>query len=421
MAAARATFYPDSGAQGMGGSRLNPEGAGLLRRGLRNVGRRLFDRLIPAIRFDAASGPAFCAYAYNKSAVVDGYHVCTLIEPLIERYARDVYTYVTLGRLPGPEKVASIQVPLAVNWVELLLSLACLRPSDALDYRFIARLYTKQLCFPKRHRRLHAVRTFILAHYMSLKFRELANACDSAYVIVYYNATMLGLVRAFRRRGKRVHDVQHGYLGPDHDAYNNRNAFSLESSFRPTAFIVWDHRFGEHIQTVLGMPWQSTDYLHLKAFAKRRAGQGDRRTVLYSLQWGTPVPDEVYAAVQQLKDLNWILRMHPNERSKRSDLDSLWCLPNVTITDSREPLSVALASADLHVTFNSGVVHEAARLGVRTLVLDRNFGIRIPDEIRSGLASLVSGGGLLAAVQDSLAEKSSVVKPSVAPESLYKE
>ncbi len=326
--------------------------------------------------------------------LVDQLRVCPLMDPLIAQRRKEAYTYVVIGRVTGPEAIPSVQVPHKLNWIEFAFSLLFFERGDLTDYRFVAQIYTLQICLPKRHRRLHALRTFLIARYFALKFRNVAEVCDSAHVLVFYNAIMLGVVRAFRRLGKSVWDVQHGYLGPDHDAYNNVSAYSLNSSFRPNGFLVWDRHFGEYLEARFRVRWKSTDYLHLKSFSLPIAQMRECTTVLYSLQWETPVPAEVAAAVRRLEGVRWLLRMHPFDRSPRKDLDLMRDLPNVTVARSDDPLHNALRACDLHLTYNSSVVHEAAVLGIPSLFLDPACIVRFAHEIDKGFAQFVPEGGL---------------------------
>jgi hypothetical protein len=386
--------------------------------GLRSLRTRLLDRMVPPLPIEARGGPAYFAYDYHKSALVGGSYMCPLLDPLIRARGERIYTYVTIGELPGAETVESAHVPRRLNWLELLCSLFFVERGDFADLRFLLMLYdAPELCRLRRGGRWHevrpfrwllALRGFLVARYFCMKFRLVAANCDSAHVLVYYNAVMLGVTRAFRRLGKPVWDVQHGYLGPNHDAYNNPRAFAIDSGFRPSAFLVWDSHFGEYLERTLGAKWESTDFMHLRAFGRVRRHDRSRRSILYSLQWGTPVPDDVFEAVRRFPQIDWLFRMHPCETSSRADLDALRGLSNATIVDADRPLSLALADCDVHVTFNSGVVHEAAALGIPSLVLDGTFAARIAREADAGLAYCVDKGDLVAALDRTLTATNSV-------------
>lgn len=353
----------------------------------------LLERLVPPIRIANAGGIAYFAYYTHKKTVIEGRAACPLLDPLIRQRRAHRYTHILLGRVSRPEAVPSIQVPRSLNWLEFACSLLFFERHDVTDYRFITRLITPQLCTPKRHRRLHALRSFLLARYFALKFRNIASACDCAYVICYYDAIMLGVVRAFRRLDKPVWDVQHGHLGATHDAYNNSSAYALRSNFQPTGFVVWDKSFGEYLETRLGARWESTEYLHLRALPQP-AVRHTKPTILYSLQWDALPSQEVLAAVRRFSNMQWIFRLHPYQPTAPPELNVLRSLPNASLVDSSEPLAAALLRCDLHLTYNSSVVHEAAALGKPSLFLDPQLVQRFAPEIDKGLADFVGAGEL---------------------------
>lgn len=373
----------------------------------------LLDRLVPPIRIDDAGGIAYVAYYTHKTTLIEGRAACPLLDPLIRQRRAHRYTHILLGRVSRQETVPSNQVPRSLKWLEFGCSLLFWERHDVTDYRFITRLLTLQLCTPKRHRRLHALRSFLLARYFALKFRNIASACDCAYVICYYDAIMLGVVRAFRRLGKPVWDVQHGHLGATHDAYNNSNAYSIGSNFQPTGFVVWDKSFGEYLEATLGARWESTEYLHLRA-VPQAAVRDTKPTILYSLQWDTLPAQEVLAAVRHFSNAQWIFRLHPYQRRPPPELDVLRSLPNASLVDSSEPLATALLRCDLHLTHNSSVVHEAAALGKPSLFLDPQLVQRFAPEIDKGLAGFVRLGELTDAL-DKFLETRTSTSPREAP------
>jgi hypothetical protein len=223
--------------------------------------------------------------------------------------------------------------------------------------------------------------------------------------MVYYNAIMLGIVSAFRHLGKEVWDVQHGLIGPTHGAYNNSKAYSLDSNFRPTGFLVWNTNFGSYIEETLGVHWKSTDYLHLKGFQQSSNSYRDRKTILYSLQWGTPIPDDVKYVVRHLEGVDWIFRKHPHEAADCDDLEWLSDFPNANLVDASEPLAAALSRSMLHVTFNSSVVFEAAVLNIPSIILANSINSPnadsyaiFSDPIGEGIACIVDEGALMSAI-----------------------
>jgi hypothetical protein len=161
-------------------------------------------------------------------------------------------------------------------------------------------------------------------------------------------------------------------------------------------------RFGKHIETTLGLPWESLENRHLMTsrFYQERAQTSF--TVLYSLQWGTVIPDCVICAVDSIRGLNWIFKMHPFDHSQREDLEWIKTKPNCKIGEAHCLLSDLIHDCQLHITFNSGVVHEAAALGIPSIFLDQEFSIRVQYEIDSGLAEYASATSLIKAISKRL-------------------
>jgi hypothetical protein len=370
------------------------------------AGSKLVDRLVPAYPITVPGGPAFVIYAVHKYLRWKGTLACPLIDPLIPKKSSGPFTYVSIGDPNGPEAIPTLKVPWRLNWIEFLVSLLLWERQDWTDWRFCVKVFssidlTAFSCLRDRLKargalgklittflcRLWALRTFLIAKYVSLKFRAIASRCSEAYVVVYYSAMMLGVVRAFRRLGKPVWDVQHGYIGPTHGAYDNKEAFRLTSTFQPSGYLVWDRRFGRLIEKATGAQWESTDYLHLRAYCTTGRSGDARFTVLYSLQYDTPVPDAVERAVRELPHIHWVFRMHPMDRDRqRKDLDRFRALPNVSIESASEPLALVLGNVDLHITYNSGLGHEAAALGIPSLILDHSLLDRYGEELARGLA-----------------------------------
>jgi len=369
---------------------------------------------IPPFDLGSNEGSAFVVYSCHKSVRANEKLVCPLMDPIVLRKSNGDHTYITIDELDNEEQLPSIHLTRKVNIIQFILSILLLRTSDISNFRFISLLYeSPMLCMGKGRGNWHelkyyrtylAIRNFFLANYFSLKFRGLAMRCDKVYVLVYYNAMMLGLVSAFRKLGKEACDVQHGYLGPDHAAYNNTVAFSMPSSFKPTCFLVWDTRFGEYIDLLLGLPWENTNNHHMPVDILKVNKHTNQFKIMYSLQWGTSIPNGVLTAIKQHVHVQWVFRKHPFDYAERKDLNEILNFSNCTIGEVTESLADALNNCDLHLTFNSGVVHEAAFLGIPTIFMEKDFVVRASHEVSIGLAEYVSDISLSDAIEKHLAK-----------------
>jgi hypothetical protein len=374
---------------------------------VRQFRNHLLDFLVPPFPVKAKSGPAFFAYAHQKSTLVENLRVCVHIDPQIELLASAEYTNILFGDLEEPESIPSIHIPHRINWIEFLFSLLFLSTDSLRDYRFLASLLKEDSLVPY-HWSLFSLRNLLIANYFALKSRKIAEVASEVYVLVYYNAIMLGVVSAFRRVGKNGWDVQHGLIGSSHSAYNNSNAYLIESNLRPTGFLVWSNDIGKYLESTLGVQWRSSNYLHLKHFDRSSYSDGSKKVVLYSLQWDTPVPSEVKQVVRHFKDVQWIFRKHPFESSDRcdprwiSDVQWIFDLPNANVVEAVEPLASALSKSMLHVTVNSSVVFEAAALNVPSMILANRLNSPNIDPyqcfdkpIGDGIACIVAEGELM--------------------------
>jgi hypothetical protein len=335
------------------------------------VRNSLLNKFIIPFAVQTNGGPAYFQYAHQKATMVENRHVSVFLDPFILDLKDQSYTNIVFGEILGKEFIESIQIPRAVIWHEFLISLLLLDTQTLRNCWFLLLLHRNM---PSRdmpvHWILYSIRTLLIANYFSLKLRKVAETSNSAYVLVYYNAIMLGVVDAFRRLGKDVWDVQHGLLGPTHDAYNNSRAFKLKSSFIPNKFLVWNSDFGKHVESVLGVQcWKSTNYRHLNMFEQSSVFFERSDSILYTLQWTGPVPEEVEIAVRELKHIQWIFRRHPFESHNRPDLAWINEYDNAKVVDASEPLALSLSKCFLHITYISSVVFEASSLNIPSIIL----------------------------------------------------
>lgn len=322
-----------------------------------------------------------------------------LVSPIIDSLVLDDqvnYSEVlTIGEIKGKELVKSQSISQRISlsnffWYQFLSGIPNLD-----DIRFILNLFRPNshpsLIFPvNRHLWiLYAIRTYLVARYFSIVFHDYAKQNDEARVLVYYGSRMLGLVMAFRKLSKPVFDLQHGYIGLDHNAYNREQLFSSKSLFVPTGIFFWSKNFYHDNPPLYRLDSIFTDYLHLKMFSKENSKKEASYYILISLQWGTVIPAFIETFIANDNGFLWKLRYHPLEKKLRGDIEKLSKLNNVIISGHDNSLSSDLANAKLHITVNSSTVHEAARLGVVSLFTDYSAIPRFQREINEGLAYYV--------------------------------
>ena len=208
-----------------------------------------------------------------------------------------------------------------------------------------------------------------------------------------------------------VYDLQHG-LNTDEDPYYGE-AFRLETPAEklPAGFLCWDEQSAYPISKwalnkgirvlIVGNPWfirfaktDAKDLLVNKALAENNIIDDCRPSILVSLEDKLIInyPDQVNngfladalekVILKTRQQYNWILRLHPvqlNGIEKGATLDYLSRTFGIERTRlwleaSWIPLPVVLRKTDLHITFSSAVVIEAARMGIRSGILNKQIG-----------------------------------------------
>lgn len=321
----------------------------------------------------------------------------SLVSPMIDSLilssgGKGSITSVTLGEVNGTEHVPSRCVSDAIALGAFLRAQWRAGLPRLQDLRFVFNLFRPNqhpdLIFPvpRWKWRLFALRSYLVARYYSVLFAAEAETHDEARVLVYYGARMLGVVMAFRRRGKPVLDVQHGYIGGSHNAYNRPEICATGSWLEPSGYVLWSKDFHERTPAMRSKFALYTDYAHLKVFGRSAKDPAAPPSVLLATQWGTPVPQFILDLVDQAPHVPWLVRLHPLESDRRQDLIPLLARPNVKLGVLGCSLAEELSNSSLQVTVNSSTVHEAAALGVPSLFTDPLGMERFVSEIDRGLA-----------------------------------
>jgi hypothetical protein len=126
------------------------------------------------------------------------------------------------------------------------------------------------------------------------------------------------------------------------------------------------------------------------------------------LTWSSGLSDRLKAIMQSApRDWVWWIRLHPLMGRERDAIRS-WCVSHMgtraevdSATDL--PLPLLIEAADVHVTHNSTVVQEAARLGTPSVVIDARALDVYAAELSSGWA--VFAGDVPAAGQAVLEQR----------------
>ena len=216
------------------------------------------------------------------------------------------------------------------------------------------------------------------------------------------------LCRAGKKKGIPVYDLQHGVIADEHPWYGENYRISTPIEDLPDGFLCWDEQSvatiakwagKKDIRVIkIGNPWflrffqdDPNDNLVSEAIAQRKKLRGARPTILVSLQWGM-LQQEVSSngilvdalekvIIETIDQYNWILRLHPVQLRSEERKTVLKYLTGTFgaekaqewLESSQDALPLVLHQADLHITYNSTVVIEAAWMGVRSALLDQKI------------------------------------------------
>lgn len=343
-------------------------------------------------------GAAVVANAVYRGTRFEGLHVCALTDPIVEDRIVPVGGNYAIGSAPKPERVPTERIRTDPKAWEALLGLLAWGPGDLDDARFlwrVSRRYRPLRFFGFRRSAVRLPRwfwflyAFLAAKAMKLPAERFAARHDRLVIVCYYHARSLGLVRAFRRRGKPVTDVQHGLIGPSHFAYANERAWAIRSRLQPTDFLVWSASTKAFLERVTRRPAAVRTFDDSRYFRAVPRPDRSRPRVMVALQWGSVLPDGLVAFIRGASWADWVLRMHPRDRiaaGQRPDCAALRQCAHVSVEEAGLPIGESVRGADLVLTWNSSVTSEAALAGRRSIFWDASVRESFRDEIESGLA-----------------------------------
>jgi hypothetical protein len=352
----------------------------------------------PPWRAASQGTPAILAYAKARSTRIGDRWSAPNVDAVIAAMGDAPRQVYHVGRPDHPPYVDGATLPYALGVADLAAVVLTLDRGIVNEWRFV-RTVNRGLArawIPGRIRWLWNVRTVLIARAVAHRLARIAESHPCAYVSDFYSAYMLGVTIAFRRAGRDVWDIQHGRIGPGHQAYN-AEVFGIASHARPTGLVLWDAGTGAYVDEALGVPWTATQWAHLRLLGEQSATR--RAGVLFTLQVDTPIPRGAIAAIRATSDVPWCLRLHPGGRNPEQDYLPLLDLDHVSLGEGTVSLAEALASVRVHVTWNSSVVLEAAVLGVPSLFMDAHACRDFAQVVASGVARHVAPEDLEAAVR----------------------
>ena len=210
-----------------------------------------------------------------------------------------------------------------------------------------------------------------------------------------------------RSRNIWIADVQHGVIAHKHPWYGAALRSKDPIKFLPNSFLLWDQGSADVITTwadplnvdvkIIGNRWLARFILQNKddklvattnsEFKKYLNKEKDPRPIiLVTLSWSQEgvangiIADSIINIIQKTHSkYRWLLRLHSNQITGfasnefkqflaiyKNELDTFceWEIPTKTA------LPAVLLNTDLHITWHSSVVMEAAQYGIRSATLD---------------------------------------------------
>ncbi len=350
--------------------------------------KKLIERFIKPVDNPSGGSPLvlYATYGENKKTKYNDQFVYPILDSKIKSETQP-YLNLTFGKKCINELYPSFFIEEKLSVIEFLFSLFYIDKFYFRDFRFIWNIYFSILAYSdrgwgkmnKRAKYYHFIRVFFGHRYLFFKYRNLVcSSVKKVYVTQYYNVRMLALVRICNTRKIPVFDVQHGYIGEDHPAYDK--SLSLETLCKPSGFYVFDNDAAEYVKKYTDSLIEISNWMHLHTFNNFQRNKNLPPRVLFSVQWGTPLPaNELVTMINKYSHVNWVFRMHPLETAERSDLESVFSLKNVTIEESGVNLVESLLQSDIHLTWNSSLCFEAEQLGVPSYFISPKDIIRFVD------------------------------------------
>lgn len=185
------------------------------------------------------------------------------------------------------------------------------------------------------------------------------------------------VLAAIKRRGIHVAELQHGWIGPGHAAYNFGSIMSQDelAATIPDELLTFGEWWGRGLQwpgviTPIGKP-------HFEHARRSTLDLDERpREVLVVSSVGNPRETSIFCArLRETLPDDWLVRFrpHPSERSVIDDrYPDLTCADGIVI-DRSDDVYLALAQARAVIGVASTVLFEAAGMGCMVYVRDTPY------------------------------------------------
>lgn len=208
-----------------------------------------------------------------------------------------------------------------------------------------------------------------------------------------------------------VYDLQHGVIEEDHPWYGSKYRVQTEQKKLPAGFLCWDDVSAQVINRwsmekgitaqVIGHPWflrfkdkMQGDELVKEATIGSAVFNNNKPTILVTLAWGMKkyssysnnngvlIPSLEQTILTTHDRFNWLIRLHPKQIRGPERKETYQYLERTFMNlshavnwneASSAALPVLLSQTNLHITYFSTVVVEAAWFGIPTGLLSQEL------------------------------------------------
>ena len=284
-----------------------------------------------------------------------------------------------------------------IDFVLLLKAIFIFSIKDYNLLRYIIKLYNNKHLRMKYDNNgynnffLLVIKIFFRSRYSYFFFKKNINRFEKCFLNVHYSSVSIGALRAFNEIHKSTIELQHGYIGASHSAYCKQLFFdSRFKDFLPKKIIVWNKNFKNYVQNILGIESEITAFNHDRN--KINFKKQNKHRVLYTLDWGAEIPDQIIKLIYDKKNVDWILRRHPRTtelfyKNKIIQRIKNFKRSNIYFSDPKIPIEDELLKCDFHITFESATIHEAAALNIHSYFFSHKYKNRFRFEIKSNHAT----------------------------------
>ena len=172
-----------------------------------------------------------------------------------------------------------------------------------------------------------------------------------------------GYIVACKKRGITCCELQHGITLGETVTYSG----IYDSRIDPDYFLVFGEiwkgpQFGVPLDRIINIGWAHKDFLSHICIQK----ESYKDTVLFISDPfnGSTIISIIFEFAETYPQYCYHLRLHPMEKLTEEHFNQIALIPNISITDNEEEVSIALLAYKKVVGVNSSVLFEALSLGI---------------------------------------------------------